>query len=64
MSESESTARANEANLPGVSTPEAFINVKVETWDDPKNGNIVFTAVSSNHSSSFSSADTCCTCTT
>lgn len=39
-------------------------NVKIETWDDPSDGNIVFTAVSSNHKMSFSSADTCCSCTT
>ena len=40
------------------------IFVKIETIEDPSPDDYVFTAVSSNSSSSFSSADTCCTCTT
>ena len=43
---------------------EEVVNVRIETIDEPEKGNVVFTAVSSNHKSSFSTADTCCTCTT
>jgi hypothetical protein len=42
---------------------DEILNIKIESIDDPEDGNIVFTAVSSNHKSNFSAADTCCTCT-
>jgi hypothetical protein len=62
----ETSPHTNNTQVPGVPIPadysEDFL-VKIETIDEPDKGNYVFTAVSSNHSSSFSSADTCCTCT-
>jgi hypothetical protein len=42
---------------------QSEILVRYETTDDAGNADVIFSSVSSNHYSSFSNADTCCTCT-
>lgn len=52
----------NEPKHDEATSDQESISVQIEVPEDSAE-NIVFTAVSSNHYSNFSSADTCCTCT-